>query len=87
MATQHHKPGRRLAKSKVCQERRITVHQTHYEYRAKRPAPRNPNSRPVPWVQLKGYWLEAAGFQINTPVRVRVMEGCLVLTALKRQEE
>jgi transposase len=34
----------------------------------------------VPWIQLKGYWLNHAGFQINTPVKVRVMEGCLVLT-------
>lgn len=36
--------------------------------------------RPVPWIQLKGHWLNQAGFQINTPVKVRVMEGCLVLT-------
>ncbi len=38
--------------------------------------------RPVPWVQLKGYWLEAAGFVIDAPIRVRVMEGCLVLTVM-----
>ena len=38
--------------------------------------------RPVPWVQLKGYWLEAAGFTIDAPIKVRVMEGCLVLTVL-----
>jgi hypothetical protein len=36
--------------------------------------------RPVPWIQLKGYWLQQAGFAINTPVKVRVMDGCLVLT-------
>jgi hypothetical protein len=36
--------------------------------------------RPIPWIQLKGYWLQKAGFEIDTPVKVRVMEGCLVLT-------
>ncbi|MEJ2425736.1 MAG: SymE family type I addiction module toxin [Candidatus Thiodiazotropha sp.] len=36
--------------------------------------------RPVPWIQLKGHWLQQAGFEINTPVKVRVMNGCLVLT-------
>jgi uncharacterized protein (DUF433 family) len=34
----------------------------------------------VPWIQIKGYWLQQAGFEINTPVKVRVMKGCLVLT-------
>ena len=36
--------------------------------------------RPVPWIQLKGYWLEAAGFSIDTPLLVKVSEGKLVLT-------
>ncbi|MES9904931.1 MAG: SymE family type I addiction module toxin [Sedimenticola sp.] len=27
-----------------------------------------------------GQWLERAGFSIDTPITVRVMEGCLVLT-------
>ncbi|MBL1275077.1 MAG: type I toxin-antitoxin system SymE family toxin [Ectothiorhodospiraceae bacterium] len=30
---------------------------------------------------MKGHWLQQAGFEINTPVKVRVMEGCLVITA------
>ncbi|MEW8646583.1 MAG: SymE family type I addiction module toxin [Candidatus Thiodiazotropha endolucinida] len=33
----------------------------------------------MPCIQLKGHWLNYAGSQINTPVKVRVMEGCLVL--------
>jgi hypothetical protein len=37
-------------------------------------------------VQLKGYWLEAAGFSIDASIRVRVMEGCLVLTILSPTE-
>jgi len=34
----------------------------------------------VPWLQLKGHWLKAAGFDIQAQVTVRVMAGCLVLT-------
>ena len=30
---------------------------------------------------LKGQWLEAAGFATGTAVDVKVMEGCIVLTA------
>jgi len=37
--------------------------------------------RPVPSIRLKGHWLRQAGFEINTPVKIRVMQGCLVLTA------
>ena len=40
----------------------------------------------MPWVQLKGYWLEAAGFTIDAPIKVRVMEGCLVLTIITSRE-
>jgi hypothetical protein len=36
--------------------------------------------RPPPWIQLKGYWLQQTRFEINTPVKVWVMDGCLVLT-------
>ncbi|MES9879735.1 MAG: SymE family type I addiction module toxin [Sedimenticola sp.] len=43
-------------------------------------APKRPV--PVPWLQLKGLWLAAAGFDVRTPVRVRVMQGCLVVTSV-----
>ncbi|WP_348519226.1 SymE family type I addiction module toxin [Dryocola clanedunensis] len=36
---------------------------------------------PAPTVTLKGYWLEDAGFATGTPLKIRVMPGCLVLTA------
>ena len=29
---------------------------------------------------MKGHWLRQAGFEIDTPIKVRVMDGCLVLT-------
>ncbi|WP_074973599.1 SymE family type I addiction module toxin [Metapseudomonas otitidis] len=28
-----------------------------------------------------GYWLQWAGFEVNERVRIRVMQGCLVITA------
>lgn len=34
-----------------------------------------------PSLNLKGLWLEACGFATDTPVTVRVMPGCLVITA------
>ncbi|WP_459873870.1 SymE family type I addiction module toxin, partial [Endothiovibrio diazotrophicus] len=37
-------------------------------------------SRRVPWLQMRGDWLSAAGFEIRAPVKVRVMRGCLVVT-------
>jgi len=69
------KPATRSAKA----IRQIKVTKTHYDYRLKSQPP-NSGSRPIPWLQLKGHWLKQAGFEIDTPVTVRVMEGCLVLT-------
>jgi toxic protein SymE len=41
-----------------------------------------PESRPrVPWIRMRGKWLARAGFNPDTRIRVRVMEGCLVITA------
>ena len=79
MADSHHKSDARLRKSKTCTERYITVNTIHYAYRLKDQLPSS-GDRKVPWIQMRGHWLERAGFCINTPVKVRVMDGCLVLT-------
>jgi toxic protein SymE len=63
---------------KIPLERRLTVGTLFYEYPAREDTPRR--SRRVPWLQMRGDWLAAAGFDIRAPVRVRVMRGCLVLT-------
>ena len=42
---------------------------------------RLPDRRLVPALIMKGEWLAAAGFSTGTRVEVRVMEGCIVLTA------
>lgn len=36
---------------------------------------------PIGEIHLKGHWLIQAGFEIDSPVKVGVMEGCLVVTA------
>ncbi|WP_420856755.1 SymE family type I addiction module toxin [Stutzerimonas kirkiae] len=35
----------------------------------------------VPGIKLRGHWLQQAGFQVNEKIRIRVMQGCLVITA------
>jgi len=78
MTKRNCKPGTCLTNSKVCQIRTIKVHKTHYMHQLKN----DPcgAGRPVPWIQLKGHWLQQAGFEIHSPVKIRVMDGCLVLT-------
>ena len=44
-------------------------------------ASRYPDYTHVPAIIMKGQWLEAAGFATGTAVDVKVMEGCIVLTA------
>ena len=44
-------------------------------------ASRYPDHAHIPAITLKGQWLEAAGFATGTAVEVKVMEGCIVLTA------
>ena len=69
--------------AKIPSERQLTVGRLLYEYPPlKNDHPNSPKrSRMVPWLQMKGRWLEAAGFDIKTSVKVRVMQGCLVVTA------
>ena len=45
---------------------------------------RLPDRRLVPALIMKGEWLAAAGFSTGTRVEVRVMDGCIVLTAVSR---
>jgi toxic protein SymE len=57
------------------------VRSIHYPYRPKREERNTYFVAPaVPWIQMSGKWLERAGFEIDTPLKVRVMQGCIVLT-------
>ncbi|WP_442965097.1 SymE family type I addiction module toxin [Pseudomonas sp. JS3066] len=37
----------------------------------------------MPWIRMLWLWLwlQQAGFEVNENVKVRVMKGCLVITA------
>lgn len=48
---------------------------------------RYPTYEPIPALQLKGQWLTVAGFDTGTKVNVRVMKGCIVLTAKRPEPE
>ena len=50
-------------------------------------ASRFPDYRSIPALTMKGQWLEAAGFATGTKVEVRVMAGCIVLTAVEPEPE
>ena len=71
--------GARLTQNKTGHERKLKVNHTYYMNKLK-DDPMGAG-RPIPWIQLKGYWLQQAGFEIDTPLKVRVMQGCLVVTA------
>lgn len=58
----------------------------HLKVAANYAAPRKSDSRyaqpkQIPWIQLKGQWLQQAGFEVNAAIKVRVIKGCLVITA------
>lgn len=50
-------------------------------------ASRYPDYTRIPALTMKGQWLEAAGFATGTEVDVKVMNGCIVLTAKPQQPE
>jgi hypothetical protein len=75
MTNEHHTQALCLPKTKAHQ-RQLKVREAYHSYQL------NQNQRtPVGEIHLKGHWLIQAGFEIDTPVKVRVMEGCLVVTA------
>ncbi|ECI5564371.1 endoribonuclease SymE [Salmonella enterica subsp. enterica] len=50
-------------------------------------ASRYPDYTRIPALTMKGQWLEAAGFATGTEVDVKVMNGCIVLTAKLSEPE
>jgi hypothetical protein len=90
MAAHKHTPGRRLSKDKTCHTRTLKVRKGIYSHIIK---DKDHSSfdctvyATVPWINLQGQWLDQAGFSIHTPIKIRVMKGCLVVTAIDRQAE
>lgn len=70
---------------KIPTEKWFTIGKFYYYYTPTKDAPPNTPNRPVtvPWMQLKGRWLEKMGFTIGARVRVQVKPGRLVLTVEK----
>ena len=50
-------------------------------------ASRYPDYQRIPAVVMKGQWLGAAGFATGTKVEVRVMKGCMELTAVEAEAD
>lgn len=50
-------------------------------------ASRYPDYTRIPAIMMKGQWLEEAGFATDTRVDVRVMNGCIILTAKQPEPE
>ena len=77
MSNENDTQALRLAKSKS-QQRQLKVREAYHSYQLSQ----NCRQRtPIGEIHLKGHWLIKAGFEIDSPVKVRVMDGCLVLTS------
>lgn len=59
-------------------QRQLKVREAYHSYQLQQSCR---DRTPIGEIHLKGHWLIKAGFEIDTPVRVRVMAGCLVVTA------
>jgi hypothetical protein len=68
---------------KIPTEKWLTVGKLYYYYTPTQDAPPGTSNRSVtvPWIQIWGRWLKAAGFVTGAKVRVRIQHGRLVLTA------
>jgi len=51
----------------------------HYQHSDFQPRQNHHSCQPVPWVQIKGYWLNKAGFIIGTQLNVKVQNGCITI--------
>lgn len=89
MANRNNKLESRSAKVKSSKKpekfpyhRQFKVRKSQYYYQYGDFQPRNHYRPviPVPWINIKGYWLNEAGFSIDTPLQVKIEEGRIILT-------
>ena len=61
--------------------RQLKVRQSYYDYqyRTTNGTLSYKTPPPVPWVQIKGYWLNQAGFTIGSELSVHIQDGCITL--------
>ena len=67
--------------------RRLTVSRQYPESRAASPARSHAIPAPMPFLRLRGRWLDEAGFAIGANVRVEVTAGRLVLEVIESDPE
>lgn len=60
--------------------RRLKVSYTQPDSRSREP--QVPHLLPMPFLRLRGRWLDAAGFTVGTDVRVEVSTGKLVIEVI-----
>ena len=56
--------------------RLLSITGSRYEYQLHGRWPRPPE---VPYLRLRGYWLQKAGFSVGQRVRVHVADGCITI--------
>ncbi len=71
------------AKERFPYQRQIKVRQGYYDYIPNPDNRLHPAPIPVPFVLIKGYWLNQAELPIGTPLQATISKGQIVLTALR----
>ncbi len=75
--TKRHSTTSRPHKSNSCHTRQLKVRKGFHDYQSNQHIDQRTE---IGQIELKGHWLIEAGFTIEQPVMVRVMDQCLVLT-------
>ena len=79
-------PELRSAQEKSFPSRLLKVRKSFYDHQLLQDNRVGPYKRaiPVPWIQMRGYWLDRAGFAIGTLFSVEVRFGCMVLRVIHK---
>ncbi|MES2822287.1 MAG: SymE family type I addiction module toxin [Pseudomonadota bacterium] len=74
-------PELRSPQEKSFYTRKLKVREGFYDYETRSTRNSHKLLPHVPFMLLKGYWLNKAGFPIGTAVCINVHKGCLVIRA------
>jgi toxic protein SymE len=75
-------PESRSAQEKSFPTRKLKVRKGFYDYLLSSSPSTYRAPPPVPYMLLKGYWLDKAGFTIGKNISIEVGEGCLVIRVI-----
>ncbi len=80
MAKRNGTPEHRSAQEKSSKIRKLKVRKSFYPYKPGDAYANQFKGYPtVPLIQLKGYWLNKAGFTIDTELAVHVKDSCITI--------